>query len=60
MFQDLASDWESELDPAQTDTYLSPKEDCESLDLIDSDFKNHAGKIIIISLFYFATMDILI
>lgn len=35
MSQDLASDWESELDPAETDTYMSPKEGSDSLHLID-------------------------
>jgi len=35
MFQDIASAWESELDPADTDTYMSPKEGSDSPHLID-------------------------
>ena len=31
----MGSDWESELGPARTDTYLSPRGEFEGLDLID-------------------------
>ena len=35
IFQDIGSDWDSELGPARTDTYLSPRDEFERLDLID-------------------------